>query len=129
MEDLADIIDNFYETHNVYRCLLVCMDTTELQELSAILNRRQHSVYTLDDRCGLLQYSSSIFYRMLAITYTDLLHNKADLEKHVLPEHNLIIIGSLETLECNQVQDWLQDARRRGFGLEHPPVHLLKLFP
>lgn len=113
--NMADQLDAFYETHDVHKCLLICKNDNELFAIVKELRLRHHTVNILDDDESLVQNLGSTHCRVLATTLSQVEKCMTDLERWVIPEHNLIAMGDIPVTDVERIQSWVRDANRRGF--------------
>ena len=135
MAAYIDRLEEYYQTNNVYKCLVITGDDDETCELVACLKARNHSVCHVveadldDERPTRFNTSLCAFengYRVIVVSYQVWFQMQRLLEIHVLPEQNLIVVASVSRQASNFIHSWLHDASQRGFILRDD-CHVLAL--
>jgi hypothetical protein len=108
-------LEDHYETYNVHKCLLVCKNETELQALAKELRDNHHTVCLVEDERIFKANMGGTGYRVLGVTLSDIDAYRTDIERWVLPEHNLIAFGNIPPTEEDIIEKWVCEANRRGF--------------
>ena len=114
----------YYTNYNVYKSFIICGDDAETLDIAAALHDNLHSVCTITttdieeehmEYLERLKLFSEFTYRVIVVSYKAWEYIVTHLEKYVLPEQNLIVLGNMTNSGVYVVCEWLEDAKRRGF--------------
>lgn len=122
----ADAMDAYYERYDIYKCLLICTDDTELCHLVKELQTRNHSVLVHDTDTQNIQAFEDINYRIFATTFSLCMSEKDAIERYILPEQNLVATTLNDNIS-RDIYSWVGDAQRRGFRAKTLETHFLNL--
>jgi hypothetical protein len=120
----TEIIDDYYETHSVYRAVIVCNNDITAMQLKQELQEKDYTVSMIlydsldDDRplySDIFQNFHDSLNRMLIITYSVLLDLHTLIKCYVLPHQNLVIYYKLGYEKHSIVEKWLHDCKSTGF--------------
>ena len=121
---MIDILESYYTKNNIYKSIIFCANDDDTLFMEQMLSRNNHSVFsvcvsdTFDDRAlymNKIKAYEDVTYRTILVSYPILNDILPELEVFVLPEQNLIVFGDLPDICIYGIQDWLMDAKRRGF--------------
>lgn len=124
IQNYASKIDEFYKEHSIYKSLVITSNKDELNELVNVLDSLNHSVYTLGTPPKFDNFMD-INYRVIVITYADVLKFGERIKKTILPEQNLVMYTEIP--DKDGIVAWVQQAVCDGYNLKDHAQHFLDL--
>jgi hypothetical protein len=135
MEALLAEVAELYETISISRTLVIAVDDDEAEVFANKLESMEHTVTVIDSRdvdddrpkymAKLMQFSGSI-NRMLVITFGAWHLIQKEVELFAM-DHNLLVIGDLESQRMRIFMSWALDAHDHGFCNKDGQYHTLFL--
>jgi hypothetical protein len=123
MEALLREVANLYETVSISRTLVLALDEDEAEAFTSQLTAMDHSVCVItsddlqDDRpkyMDKLMQFNNLCNRVLVITFAAWQALKKELEIFAM-DHNLLVVGDLESQRIRIFLTWVLDAHDHGF--------------
>ena len=127
-------MDELFQTVSIYKTLVICADDEETINVTNDLIEKDHSVATIvyeyieDDVPHIVSELLDAFrnnsVRVLCMTYAAWHYHRDILDQYIM-DHNLLVLGALDYNEQSIINQWIIDARRRGFRNTHGNYYIV----
>lgn len=127
-------MDELFQTVSIYKTVVICGDDQETIQFTNDLLDKDHSVATItyeyieDDLLNIVSSALDAFrnntVRVLCISYAAWYHHRDILDQFIM-DHNLLVLGDLDYNQQSIINNWIIDARRRGFRNTHGNYYIV----
>ena len=125
LNTIINTINTYYSIHDIYKSFIICDTDDEVYDLAKLMENELYTVckitshemtentVTISSLMKLWNFNTTC-YRVIIISFHvwELLSN--ELEVHILPEQNLIILN-LNKINNDIICTWVKDTLYRGF--------------
>lgn len=134
-EEVIGVVEDVFQSMLVARTWILCGSDEDALEATGWLHKHDHTTVCItsddveDER---MRYVTKLHdfkgtARMLVMSYAAWKQIQEDVEVHVLPEQNLIMLWRIDDGAVPHIMRQLQDAALRGFVSRHPNATVVTL--